>query len=266
MTGHPSAGPPRPSGPPETPPVRWPRCPPPPAPPASAADASRAELLAAPLPELLARAAAARDAAFGTRMTFSPKVFIPLTMLCRDRCGYCTFAKAPARLESPYLSDRRGPGDRPGRAGRRVPRGAVHPGRRSRGPLPGGRRVAGGARLRLDGGLPGRRLCRRARAETGLLPHANAGALGTRRTRRAPDRVGEPGDDARVDEPRPRRPPRRRRTRRRPVGSPPSRTPAGWPSPSPPDCWSASASRARTASTRSKPLPPATPATATSRR
>jgi FO synthase len=31
-------------------------------------------------------------------------VFIPLTMLCRDRCGYCTFAKPPARLESPFLS------------------------------------------------------------------------------------------------------------------------------------------------------------------
>jgi FO synthase len=42
---------------------------------------------------------------FGRRvMTYSPKVFIPLTSLCRDRCGYCTFAKAPHRVESPYLS------------------------------------------------------------------------------------------------------------------------------------------------------------------
>jgi FO synthase len=32
-------------------------------------------------------------------------VFIPLTMLCRDKCGYCTFAQPPARLESPYLSE-----------------------------------------------------------------------------------------------------------------------------------------------------------------
>jgi 2-iminoacetate synthase ThiH len=39
--------------------------------------------------------------AASSRVTYSPKVFIPLTMLCRDRCGYCTFAKAPARLESP---------------------------------------------------------------------------------------------------------------------------------------------------------------------
>lgn len=38
------------------------------------------------------------------RITFSPKVFIPLTKLCRDRCGYCTFAQSPAHLPSPYLS------------------------------------------------------------------------------------------------------------------------------------------------------------------
>ncbi len=38
------------------------------------------------------------------RITYSPKVFVPLTQLCRDRCGYCTFAQAPARLPSPYLS------------------------------------------------------------------------------------------------------------------------------------------------------------------
>ena len=61
-------------------------------------------LLALPLDELMARARAVRDARSGTRVTYSPKVFIPLTMLCRDRCGYCTFAQPPARLESPYLT------------------------------------------------------------------------------------------------------------------------------------------------------------------
>jgi FO synthase len=61
------------------------------------------EVLRIPLPELMAEAARLRDAAHGDRVTFSPKVFIPLTMLCRDRCGYCTFAKPPARLDSPYL-------------------------------------------------------------------------------------------------------------------------------------------------------------------
>ena len=63
------------------------------------------ELLDAPLTELMPAAAARRDARTGRRITFSPKVFVPLTMLCRDRCGYCTFAKPPARLDAPYLAD-----------------------------------------------------------------------------------------------------------------------------------------------------------------
>ena len=63
-----------------------------------------ADLLDVPLPTLLAQARQIRDDAHGRRVTFSPKVFIPLTMLCRDKCGYCTFAQPPARLESPFLS------------------------------------------------------------------------------------------------------------------------------------------------------------------
>src|SRR4051794_7280432 len=62
------------------------------------------ELVHTPTNALMAEAAAVRDRSFGARTTFSPKVFVPLTMLCRDRCGYCTFAKAPARIESPYLT------------------------------------------------------------------------------------------------------------------------------------------------------------------
>ena len=45
----------------------------------------------------------ARDL-FGDTVTYSPKVFIALTKLCRDRCGYCTFAQAPAHVSSPFLS------------------------------------------------------------------------------------------------------------------------------------------------------------------
>ena len=55
-------------------------------------------------PELMSRARAIRDETFGSRVTYSPKVFIPLTMLCRDKCGYCTFAQPPAHLENPYLT------------------------------------------------------------------------------------------------------------------------------------------------------------------
>ena len=41
-------------------------------------------LLNEPLDSLMTRAALVRDAAFGTRITYSPKVFIPLTLLCND--------------------------------------------------------------------------------------------------------------------------------------------------------------------------------------
>jgi 7,8-didemethyl-8-hydroxy-5-deazariboflavin synthase CofG subunit len=44
---------------------------------------------------LLAAAAQLRDRGKGKIVTFSPKIFIPLTNLCRDFCGYCTFRKAP---------------------------------------------------------------------------------------------------------------------------------------------------------------------------
>jgi FO synthase len=44
---------------------------------------------------LLAAAAELRDRTKGRVVTFSPKIFVPLTNLCRDFCGYCTFRKAP---------------------------------------------------------------------------------------------------------------------------------------------------------------------------
>src|ERR1700756_2913789 len=53
---------------------------------------------------LTAAAAARRDDAHGRFVSYSRKVFIPLTQLCRDVCHYCTFAKAPRRLKSAYLS------------------------------------------------------------------------------------------------------------------------------------------------------------------
>jgi FO synthase len=61
-------------------------------------------LLSTPLPDLMAEARARRDARGPARMTFSPKVFIPLTRLCADVCHYCTFATTPSRLSAPYLT------------------------------------------------------------------------------------------------------------------------------------------------------------------
>ena len=45
-----------------------------------------------------------RDAARGRLVTYSPKVFIPLTKLCRDVCHYCTFARPPRRGERAYMT------------------------------------------------------------------------------------------------------------------------------------------------------------------
>ena len=45
-----------------------------------------------------------RDAAWGRRLTYSRKVFVPLTQLCRDVCHYCTFAQTPRRAGKAYLS------------------------------------------------------------------------------------------------------------------------------------------------------------------
>ncbi|MEJ8823790.1 5-amino-6-(D-ribitylamino)uracil--L-tyrosine 4-hydroxyphenyl transferase CofH [Variovorax humicola] len=53
---------------------------------------------------LMPTAAARRDAAHGPVVSYSRKVFIPLTQLCRDVCHYCTFAHAPRKGEAPYLS------------------------------------------------------------------------------------------------------------------------------------------------------------------
>ncbi len=46
-------------------------------------------------PDLYAQASAIRDRKFGKTLTYSPKVFLPVTNLCRDRCSYCTFRKGP---------------------------------------------------------------------------------------------------------------------------------------------------------------------------
>lgn len=70
--------------------------------------AAEARLLAscppAELPSLCAAAALMRDSGRGRVVSFSPKVFIPLTRLCRDFCGYCTFRQDPSSAERLYMS------------------------------------------------------------------------------------------------------------------------------------------------------------------
>src|SRR6201992_1870797 len=62
------------------------------------------ELMVSELGALMARAAGLRDSAHGRIQSYSPKVFIPLTKLCRDVCHYCTFARPPRRGERVYMT------------------------------------------------------------------------------------------------------------------------------------------------------------------
>ena len=62
------------------------------------------ELLHRRLDDLTAEARAIRETRSGRIVTFSPKVFIPLTKLCRDVCHYCTFARPPRRGERAYMT------------------------------------------------------------------------------------------------------------------------------------------------------------------
>jgi FO synthase len=135
-----------------------------------------AELLELPLAELTARARAVRDEAWGTRVTYSPKVFIPLTMLCQDRCGYCTFAQPPARLDDPYLSIEQVLDI--ARAGAAA---GCHEALFTLGERPE-LRYPVAAEWLADHGHESTvdhlvAACRAVLDETGLLPHANAGAL-----------------------------------------------------------------------------------------
>ena len=57
-----------------------------------------------PLQSLMDTSAGLRDQGWGNRVSYSRKVFIPLTELCRDVCHYCTYAKTPKRIANPYLS------------------------------------------------------------------------------------------------------------------------------------------------------------------
>jgi FO synthase len=134
------------------------------------------DLLHTPFADLMVAAAARRDAAHGTRVTYSPKVFIPLTMLCRDTCGYCTFAQPPARLEQPYLL----PDDVLAIARQGARRGC-HEALFTLGERPELRYEVAREFLRTHGYDSTvhyvHAMAQLVLDETGLLPHANAGAL-----------------------------------------------------------------------------------------
>jgi FO synthase len=148
--------------------------------PATVFDAEAARLLAefdrAPLPELLAAAQALGRAGHGNVISYSRKVFIPLTRLCRDVCGYCTFATTPRHAGAAYLS----PDEvlAIARAGRAAGcREALF----TLGDKPELRYAAARAALRKLGHASTvdylAAMCELVLAETGLLPHVNAGIM-----------------------------------------------------------------------------------------
>src|SRR3954464_7185014 len=69
------------------------------------ASAEATQLIGERWTSLATQARRLRSLGHGELVTYSPKVFIPLTKLCRDVCGYCTFAQPPRRGQRAYMSD-----------------------------------------------------------------------------------------------------------------------------------------------------------------
>src|SRR4051794_39160875 len=125
---------------------------------------------------LLAAAAALRDQGKGRVVTYSRKVFIPLTNLCRDSCGYCTFVRRPGDPRARTLT----PDDvlAIARAGAAA---GCHEALFSLGDKPERRHPEHRHWLAEHGYVSTIAylvaMCRLVLDETGLLPHANPGVL-----------------------------------------------------------------------------------------
>ncbi len=134
-----------------------------------------AEVRGAEHPALWAVAARLRDRGRPPLITYSRKVFIPLTNLCRDICSYCTFAKLDTDPRAHTMSRTRS-GDRPAGAARGCKEALFTLGDRPerRFESTDGRCVAS---ARIDPLVSGRNVPH-GDGETGLLPHPNAGIMG----------------------------------------------------------------------------------------
>jgi 7,8-didemethyl-8-hydroxy-5-deazariboflavin synthase CofG subunit len=131
------------------------------------------------LPELLARAGEVRDRGRGRKVTFSAKVFVPLTTLCRDYCGYCTFRRDPGEPGAHTLT--------PDEVVALVQAGARLGAKEalfSLGDRPEARFPEHREFLRRHGHRTTlsylRAMCALTVAESSLLPHANPGLMGER--------------------------------------------------------------------------------------
>lgn len=143
-------------------------------PPSEAYRLARAQ--ASELPALLLVASLLRDRGWGRRVSYSRKVFIPLTNLCRDHCRYCTFAQAPNSVRARTLT----PDDVLA-----IARAGVAAGCKEALFSLGERPEEVYERSRRDLAALGytsttaylAAMCRRVFEETGLLPHVNCGIL-----------------------------------------------------------------------------------------
>jgi len=137
---------------------------------------SAADLQSADLDELMSEASSIRDSFFGNIITYSRKVFVPLTNMCRDTCGYCVFVKHPSSSDAKLMT----PGEVSGvvRTGERLGCKEVL---FSLGEKPERRYVDARRRLnalgfsRMTDYLA--EMCALVTEETGLIPHVNAGTL-----------------------------------------------------------------------------------------
>jgi len=135
-----------------------------------------AVLTEAPAAQLLSSAESLTLEGFGQTVTYSRKVFIPLTQLCRDVCHYCTFAQAPRHLKGAYLTAEEVLGI--ARAGRDVDcKEALF----TLGDKPEARYAVARTAL-AEAGVGStleylQRMAALVIAETGLLPHLNPGVL-----------------------------------------------------------------------------------------
>ncbi|MBP7338454.1 5-amino-6-(D-ribitylamino)uracil--L-tyrosine 4-hydroxyphenyl transferase CofH [Niveispirillum sp.] len=134
-------------------------------------------LLSAPLTGLLEQASASCAEGHGRIVSFSRKVFIPLTQLCRDRCHYCTFSRPLDRGRKAFLTPEEVM--EIARAGQRA---GCTEALFTLGEKPELRHAAAREEL-VALGYPTtlaylEAMCDRVQKETGLLPHVNAGTMG----------------------------------------------------------------------------------------
>ncbi len=127
------------------------------------------------LPHLLATAAALRDGAKGRTVTYSRKVFLPITNLCRDRCSYCTFRRDPDDPGA-WTMSRAEIADVLARARRQGCKEALMClGDKPEAAFPSHRRTLG--ELGHDSTVSYVREACEMALDAGLLPHTNAGVL-----------------------------------------------------------------------------------------